>query len=82
MMEYAAENHMASCITVSVNEKETKVIEWLKKNEFTEGPPVAHWRYSGRQTSLWYKQIPQELWNKYHLGEDEEDDDYDEEHDY
>lgn len=62
---------MASCITVSVNEKETKVIEWLKKNEFTEGPPVAHWRYGGHQTSLWFKQIPEEIWNKYNLDDEE-----------
>lgn len=33
MMEYAAQTHMASCITISVNEKETTVIEWLKKND-------------------------------------------------
>lgn len=55
----------ASVIVVSVNEEEHRVLEWLKVNKFRKGPVVKSWRYGGRKTWLFFKNIPKRIYDRY-----------------
>lgn len=54
-----------SVITISVNESETKVIEWLKNNKFKRGPVCRNYGHGGRKTYLYFYQISKKDWKKY-----------------
>lgn len=62
MMEEAVEKTNASVICVTVNEHETSVLDWLKKNKFRRGPVVKNWIHGGRKTWLYSKQIPKSIY--------------------
>jgi hypothetical protein len=54
-----------SCVVVSVNEQETRVIEWCKENKFRKGPTIKNWLHDGRKTYLFFKQITKKDFMKY-----------------
>ena len=62
IMKRAAEELEASCILVSCNEGETRVLKWLKGNKFTKGPVVRNWGHGGRRTWMFTKKIPKKIW--------------------
>lgn len=64
IMEDAVERERASCLMVTVNEKEEAVLAWLKANKFRKGPQVKNWGHGGRKTFAYFKQIPRALWRE------------------
>jgi hypothetical protein len=47
----------ASVFTISVNEKEVALIEFLTKNKWIQGPWFRNWGHKGRKTCMFFKQV-------------------------
>lgn len=49
--------HLTSVFTISVNEKEVALIEFLTKNKWVQGPWFRNWGHEGRKTCMFFKQV-------------------------
>jgi len=66
ILQACVEEQHASVAIVSVNEEETRVLEWLLKNKFRKGPSVRNWNHGGRKTFLYFKQIPERIYEEFY----------------
>lgn len=53
-----------ACLVASVNVEEVKVIAWLKKNGWKQGPLIKNWGHDGRGTRLYFKQVTKARYNR------------------
>ena len=72
VMAKAVELHHTSVLCVTTASYETKANAWLEANGFERGPTMKNYNYEdattdekGRETWMWFKQIPLELFNKH-----------------